>query len=147
MRGWGLVESGEVHVFIEAGDLGGVAVEGESFADFAGTHAVFLGLVPGAGDIGVDVAVEAVGGRIGGAPRGGGLVLDEGDADDGLGVFEAAAVAALSLFGVEYEKAFAFAICAHMISLIFSSLVGLIGLTIDGGNISKIYQSLISRKK
>ena len=65
----------------------------------------------------------------------------------GLGVFEAAAIGALSLFGVEYEKAFAFAICAHLISLIFSSLIGVIGLTLEGENISSLYQSLVNRKK
>jgi uncharacterized protein (TIRG00374 family) len=65
----------------------------------------------------------------------------------GLGVFEGAAVFALSLVGVEYEKAFAFAICAHLISLIFSSLVGVVGLTLEGENITSLYQSLVNRKK
>ncbi len=65
----------------------------------------------------------------------------------GLGVFEGAAVGALALVGVQYDKAFAFAISVHMVSLVFSSLVGVIGLILEGENIAALYQNLSHRKK
>ncbi len=64
-----------------------------------------------------------------------------------LGVFEAAAVGALLLVGMDYEKAFTFAICAHLTSIIFSNIVGVVGLIREGESLTTLYQSLSSRKK
>ena len=65
----------------------------------------------------------------------------------GLGVFEAAAMGALLLVGMDKDAAFAFAISAHLVSLLFSSLVGVVGLVLEGENLSSLYQSLSTRKK
>lgn len=64
-----------------------------------------------------------------------------------LGVFEAAAVGALLLVGMDYEKAFTFAICAHLTSIIFSTIVGAVGLIQEGESLTTLYQSLSTRKK
>ena len=64
-----------------------------------------------------------------------------------IGVFEAAAVGALALVGMDANIAFTFAICVHLTSIIFSSVVGVVGLVLEGESLTTLYQGLSSRKK
>jgi hypothetical protein len=63
-----------------------------------------------------------------------------------IGVYEAAAVGALILLGVDKNSALAFAIVVHAIQLGFSSLFGFIGLTQEGESLLSFYQSLTEKK-
>ena len=63
-----------------------------------------------------------------------------------IGVYEAAAVGALILLGVDKNSALAFAIVVHFIQLGFSSLFGFIGLTQEGESLLSFYRSLTERK-
>jgi uncharacterized protein (TIRG00374 family) len=64
-----------------------------------------------------------------------------------LGVFEAAIVGTLSLVGVAAGKALAFALVAHAMQFTLSTLMGVIGLTLEGENLVSLYAKLTSRKK
>ncbi len=64
-----------------------------------------------------------------------------------IGVFEAAVVGTLSLVGVSTSKALAFALIVHAIQFTFSTLIGVIGLTMEGENISSLYRRLMVKKE
>ena len=63
-----------------------------------------------------------------------------------LGVFEAAAVAALSLVGMTHEDALAYALIVHVTHLIFSSLIGGYALSQEGKSLAEIYTDLRSAR-
>ncbi len=63
-----------------------------------------------------------------------------------IGVYEAAAVGALSLLGVDPASGLAFALITHVIQLGMSSLFGFIGLVREGESLSSLYQKLSTRK-
>ena len=83
----------QVHSAVEACDLVAVAVEhlgGDVVGEGGAVDAALAGLGPaGVVDGGIDVGVEAVLARSLIIPGGVGLLVDELDVDDGLGVFEA----------------------------------------------------------
>lgn len=64
-----------------------------------------------------------------------------------VGVFEAALVGALSLFGVDPAVALAFAISAHVLYLVITIGLGAFGLSRDGMSLGSIYRQITSRKK
>ncbi len=63
-----------------------------------------------------------------------------------VGVFEAALVGALSLFGVDAAIALAFAISAHVLYLIITIGLGAIGLSRDGMSLGGLYADITNRK-
>src|SRR5882724_3275548 len=79
----------QVHAGVEAGNLAGVAVEGQGLAAAELADAALLGLAPArVVDGRVDVRVKAVlAGRVP-VPGGRRLLLDEGDLDDGFDALE-----------------------------------------------------------
>lgn len=64
-----------------------------------------------------------------------------------IGVFEAALVGALSLFGVEAAVALAFAIAAHVLYLVITIVLGAIGLSRDGMSLAGLYAEITNRKE
>jgi glycosyltransferase 2 family protein len=64
-----------------------------------------------------------------------------------IGVFEAAVVGTLSLVGVPSGKALAFALVVHALQFTISTLMGAIGLALEGENLVSLYSKLTSRKK
>ena len=96
---------------------------------------ILRSLVPGAAIwwVAFVLAVSAIGA---GVPSVGGSI----------GVYEAAAVGALILLGVDKNSALAFAIVVHAIQLGLSSLFGFIGLTQEGESLLSFYQSLTNKK-
>ncbi len=64
-----------------------------------------------------------------------------------LGVFEAAAVAALALVGMQNEAALAYALIVHVTHLIFSSLIGGYALSQEGKSLADIYADLRSARE
>jgi uncharacterized membrane protein YbhN (UPF0104 family) len=61
-----------------------------------------------------------------------------------LGVYEAAAVGALSLLGVPTAQALAFAILAHLIHVAVTGLIGAYALLNEGETLSRLYRRLMS---
>jgi len=59
-----------------------------------------------------------------------------------IGVFEAALVGALFVFGVDASSATAFALSVHFTSYIITSLIGGYGLYKDGESLSGLYNRL-----
>ena len=59
-----------------------------------------------------------------------------------IGVFEAALVGALVVFGVDASSATAFALSVHFTSYIITSLIGGYGLYKDGESLSSLYTRL-----
>jgi hypothetical protein len=64
-----------------------------------------------------------------------------------VGVFEAALVGALSLFGVEAAVALAFAISAHVLYLAITIPLGAYGLSRDGLSLAALYAQIARRKE
>ena len=64
-----------------------------------------------------------------------------------IGVFEAAVVGSLALVGVPPGKALAFAFVVHGLQFTISTLMGAIGLSLEGENLISLYSKLTSRKK
>ncbi|MBI3158768.1 MAG: flippase-like domain-containing protein [Chloroflexi bacterium] len=64
-----------------------------------------------------------------------------------IGVFEAALVGALSLFGVEAAVALAFAISAHVLYLVITITLGAYGLSRDGQSLGGLYRQITKRKE
>lgn len=64
----------------------------------------------------------------------------------GWGVFEGVKVAAFALLGVEAELAFTLAIVVHLMAFVYASLIGLIGLRMQGEALISFYQRVIRRK-
>lgn len=64
-----------------------------------------------------------------------------------LGVFEAGAVAALSLVGVPSEQALAYALIVHITHLISSSLIGAFGLSQEGKSVAELYAEIRSANR
>lgn len=64
-----------------------------------------------------------------------------------IGVFEAAVVGTLALVGVPSGKALAFAFVVHGLQFTISTLMGAIGLSLEGENLISLYSKLTSRKK
>jgi hypothetical protein len=59
-----------------------------------------------------------------------------------LGVYEAALVGALVVFGLEASATFAFALSMHIIGYIVTGLIGGYGLYKDGESLSSMYKQL-----
>lgn len=59
-----------------------------------------------------------------------------------IGVYEAALVGALAVFGLEASATFAFALSMHMISYLLTGLIGGYGLYKDGESLSSMYKQL-----
>ena len=59
-----------------------------------------------------------------------------------IGVYEAALVGALAVFGLEASATFAFALSTHMISYLLTGLIGGYGLYKDGESLSSMYKRL-----
>ncbi len=57
-----------------------------------------------------------------------------------IGVFEASLVGALVLFSVDEAQALAFAIAIHLLFILTSGILGVIGLTKDGISLGGLYQ-------
>lgn len=64
-----------------------------------------------------------------------------------LGVFESAAVAALSLVGLSEEHALAYALIIHIMHIILSSLIGAYGLSQEGKSLAEIYADIRSASR
>ncbi len=64
-----------------------------------------------------------------------------------LGVFEAAAVAALALVGVPNEAGLAYALIVHVVHLISTTVIGGAALSREGESLAQIYARLRSVKK
>lgn len=64
-----------------------------------------------------------------------------------IGVFEAAVVGTLSLVGVSSSEALVFALIVHAIQFIFSTLIGVIGLVMEGENFSSLYTKLVLKRE
>jgi uncharacterized protein (TIRG00374 family) len=64
-----------------------------------------------------------------------------------LGVFEAAAVTALSLVGIAAEDALAYALIVHVTHLISSSLIGAFALSREGKSLAELVADLRSTKR
>ena len=64
-----------------------------------------------------------------------------------IGVFEAAVVGTLALVGVPPGKALAFAFVVHALQFSISTLIGAVGLMMEGENMVSLYSKLSSRKK
>lgn len=68
-------------------------------------------------------------------------------APSGAGLYEAAAVAALAIFGIGSSVAFAYALSSHIYTFILTAIFGIIGLDREGesfGHFVKAAQNLIS---
>lgn len=63
----------------------------------------------------------------------------------GLGVFEGAMVAAFSLLGVNTETALTHAVVTHLMTFVYASLIGLIGLRLRGEVIIGFFQRVLNR--
>ena len=63
-------------------------------------------------------------------------------APGGLGVVEATLMFALSLFAVSQAKALAYALVAHAVSLLLTSLPGIYGLMADGESLVQVYRQV-----
>ncbi len=61
-----------------------------------------------------------------------------------LGVFEAAMVGSLALFGVDASAALAAAITAHLLQYLVTGVLGIYGLVIDGESLAGLYRHLRS---
>lgn len=62
----------------------------------------------------------------------------------GVGVYEAAVVGALSLFGVDPSISVAFAITAHLLNYLITGCLGIYGLGRDGESLSGLYYQVKS---
>jgi len=65
----------------------------------------------------------------------------------GLGVYEGAMVVALSAFGVPYAASFGIAIVIHLMQILITSVLGIIGVLRQGDSISSILSRIRSTKK
>jgi len=61
-----------------------------------------------------------------------------------LGVFEAAMVGSLALFGVDASAALAAAITAHLLQYLVTGVLGIYGLVIDGESLAGLYRRVRS---
>ena len=65
----------------------------------------------------------------------------------GLGVFEGSMVAALSVFDISAEKAFAIAVVIHLIQIVQTAILGIIGIVRQGDSIAAILGRISSSRK
>jgi uncharacterized protein (TIRG00374 family) len=61
----------------------------------------------------------------------------------GLGVYEIAMVGAFSLLGVPTSQALGIAVVSHLVNIVITSFIGVIGIFQDGESISRLYQRLL----
>ncbi len=61
----------------------------------------------------------------------------------GWGVFEGVKVAAFALLGVEAELAFTLAIVVHLMTFVYASIIGLIGLRLRGEAVIALYHRVV----
>jgi uncharacterized membrane protein YbhN (UPF0104 family) len=59
-----------------------------------------------------------------------------------VGVYEAALVGGLTLFGIEASVAFAYAVTVHLMFLLMTSALGAYGLARDGLSLSRVYRQV-----
>jgi uncharacterized protein (TIRG00374 family) len=64
-----------------------------------------------------------------------------------LGVFEGAVVAALTLLGVSSGVALAFAVTHHVLHIIYSGVIGMLGFSHEGIGLMDMYDRLLGRKE
>jgi uncharacterized protein (TIRG00374 family) len=64
-----------------------------------------------------------------------------------VGVFEAATVAALAVFGIKESVSLAYAVFGHMIYFLITIAIGAIALGRDGQSLGQVYRGLRSRPK
>jgi uncharacterized protein (TIRG00374 family) len=62
-----------------------------------------------------------------------------------IGVLETALVGALSLFGVDPAISLAYAVVAHVIYIIITGILGVIGFWKQGESLGGVYQKLLTR--
>jgi uncharacterized protein (TIRG00374 family) len=62
-----------------------------------------------------------------------------------IGVYEAATVGSLALFGLEESTAFAYAIVGHAMYFIITGILGAIGLARDGQSLGEVFRGLRNR--
>ena len=63
-----------------------------------------------------------------------------------IGVFEAAAVGALALFGIDYNLSLAYAVTAHSVYFVITVVFGAYALGKDGQSLGGVYRGLRSRQ-
>ena len=64
----------------------------------------------------------------------------------GLGVFEGVMVTAFALLGVNADLAFTHAVVIHALAIVFTGILGLIGLRLQGQALVSLYQRAMHRK-
>ena len=64
----------------------------------------------------------------------------------GLGVFEGVMVAAFALLGVDADLAFTHAIVVHVLSFVYTSILGLIGLQLQGQALVSLYRRAVRKE-
>ncbi|MBU0510838.1 MAG: flippase-like domain-containing protein [Chloroflexi bacterium] len=62
-----------------------------------------------------------------------------------IGVYEAAWIGALALFGVPFSTALAYALVGHVIQVIITGIFGVYALTREGDTLSQVYQGIRKR--
>lgn len=62
-----------------------------------------------------------------------------------VGVFEAAQVVALSIFGIEESVIFAYAVISHSFYLVVTTTIGAIALARDGQSLGQVYRGIRNR--
>lgn len=64
-----------------------------------------------------------------------------------IGIIEAAWVGALSLFGLSYASALAYALTVHLLHILISLIFGTYALGREGESLRKIYRELLKRRR
>ena len=64
----------------------------------------------------------------------------------GLGVFEGVMVTAFALLGVNADLAFTHAVVIHALAIVFTGILGLIGLRLQGQALVSLYQRAMHSK-
>jgi uncharacterized membrane protein YbhN (UPF0104 family) len=64
-----------------------------------------------------------------------------------IGVLEAALVGSLSLFGADEAVALAYALVAHILYLVITGVIGIVGFLQQGQSLGQVYNQLRSRSE